>query len=471
MSLIIDINPVPWKILDLVRARILKNRAKKAKKATDWSKETLKREMSLQPGPLSRRKRDEPSFLTAGAVDVGIGWFHIGRNYNVTDTFEVSNSGWSNGNPYLYFYEAQFLFFQPNNSFSPEAWVPESGPTSRTITTTQTSSATLEFIITVGSRSGEAWKQATYKLNFSGTGSKSESETHLYDDNTLFGPYYKRYQTIYSGSHNFLARIQYGLFPAGQSSILLVISIAQYKRNNWFYDGGIAKAFDDPIPFGGGQSRGTLVLENTKQISFLITASEVTELTHSLPAFMQKDINSVLLADSTANPNEAQSVFFQAVSMNTANPATVKPSFSQAPIGVYQGNAPWSVPSERVSSVIFESIGSDGTLNTVSSQQAKSSYGEFSGNAEIPVLGYKRDEPSAPSTPRTESGLFGIITGASVTSPVTTEMLDAGLDDELELSPGPNAEDRPEPVKLIIAYDYHGGNYCVDQLRLLGINL
>jgi hypothetical protein len=64
MSLIIDIDPVPWKILDLVRARILKNRAKKAKKGVDWSKETLKREMSLQPGPLSRRKRDEPSFIS-----------------------------------------------------------------------------------------------------------------------------------------------------------------------------------------------------------------------------------------------------------------------------------------------------------------------------------------------------------------------------------------------------------------------
>lgn len=66
MSLIIDINPVPWKILDLVRARILKNRAKKAKKGVDWSKETMKREMSLQPGPLSRRKRDEPSFIPSG---------------------------------------------------------------------------------------------------------------------------------------------------------------------------------------------------------------------------------------------------------------------------------------------------------------------------------------------------------------------------------------------------------------------
>jgi hypothetical protein len=62
MSLIVDINPVPWKILDLVRARILKNRAKKAKKGIDWSKETLKREMSLQSEPLISRRKDEPSF-------------------------------------------------------------------------------------------------------------------------------------------------------------------------------------------------------------------------------------------------------------------------------------------------------------------------------------------------------------------------------------------------------------------------
>ena len=72
MSLIIDINPVPWKILDLVRARILKNRAKTAKKGVDWSKETMKREMALQPGPLSRRKRDEPSFVGGPYVHYSI---------------------------------------------------------------------------------------------------------------------------------------------------------------------------------------------------------------------------------------------------------------------------------------------------------------------------------------------------------------------------------------------------------------
>jgi hypothetical protein len=63
MSLIVGINPVPWKILDLVRARMLKNRTKKAKKGLDWSKETLRREMALAPAPLISRRRDEPSFV------------------------------------------------------------------------------------------------------------------------------------------------------------------------------------------------------------------------------------------------------------------------------------------------------------------------------------------------------------------------------------------------------------------------
>jgi hypothetical protein len=63
MSLVVELYPVPWKILDLVKARILKNRAKKAKKGLDWSKETLRREMALSPAPLISRRRDEPSFF------------------------------------------------------------------------------------------------------------------------------------------------------------------------------------------------------------------------------------------------------------------------------------------------------------------------------------------------------------------------------------------------------------------------
>ena len=71
MSLIVDINPVPWKILDLVKARILKNRAKKAKKGLDWSTD-LRREMALSPAPLISGKRDEPSFVPSGRVHYSI---------------------------------------------------------------------------------------------------------------------------------------------------------------------------------------------------------------------------------------------------------------------------------------------------------------------------------------------------------------------------------------------------------------
>ena len=92
MSLIIDIDPVPWKILDLVKARILKNRAKKAKKGTDWSKETLKREMSLQPGPLSRRKKDEPSFIYSSSIHYSISIIDEDDNYSYTK----SNLDWEN---------------------------------------------------------------------------------------------------------------------------------------------------------------------------------------------------------------------------------------------------------------------------------------------------------------------------------------------------------------------------------------
>jgi len=72
MSLIVQINPVPWKILDLVKARILKNRAKKAKRSGDWSKEVMRREMSLQPVSLLSRKREEPSFTSSGSVHYSI---------------------------------------------------------------------------------------------------------------------------------------------------------------------------------------------------------------------------------------------------------------------------------------------------------------------------------------------------------------------------------------------------------------
>jgi hypothetical protein len=70
MSLIVDINPVPWKILDLVRARILKNRAKKKKQGMNWSTDEVKRAMALQPHPLSKLRKEEPSFIFDNSISI-----------------------------------------------------------------------------------------------------------------------------------------------------------------------------------------------------------------------------------------------------------------------------------------------------------------------------------------------------------------------------------------------------------------
>jgi hypothetical protein len=95
MSLIVDINPVPWKILDLVKARILKNRAKKAKKGMDWSKETLRREMALSPAPLISRRRDEPSFVAGGSIHYSITILPTNTEYlrGTVTGFFVAESG------------------------------------------------------------------------------------------------------------------------------------------------------------------------------------------------------------------------------------------------------------------------------------------------------------------------------------------------------------------------------------------
>jgi hypothetical protein len=67
MSLIVDINPVPWEILDLVRARILKNRAKKQKRQPEKGKE-LRRVMQVDNGILAKQRWEEPSFVGGDRV-------------------------------------------------------------------------------------------------------------------------------------------------------------------------------------------------------------------------------------------------------------------------------------------------------------------------------------------------------------------------------------------------------------------
>ena len=65
MSLIVDINPVPWEILEQVKARILKNRAKKQKREPDKGKE-LQRVMQVDNGILAKQRWEEPSFIGGG---------------------------------------------------------------------------------------------------------------------------------------------------------------------------------------------------------------------------------------------------------------------------------------------------------------------------------------------------------------------------------------------------------------------
>jgi hypothetical protein len=67
MSLIVDINPVPWEILDLVRARILKNRAKKQKRQPEKGKE-LRRVMQVDNGILAKQRWEDPSFVGGGGT-------------------------------------------------------------------------------------------------------------------------------------------------------------------------------------------------------------------------------------------------------------------------------------------------------------------------------------------------------------------------------------------------------------------
>jgi hypothetical protein len=65
MSLIVDINPVPWEILDLVKARILKNRANRQKRQPEKPGE-LRRVMQVDNGLLAKQRWEEPSFISGG---------------------------------------------------------------------------------------------------------------------------------------------------------------------------------------------------------------------------------------------------------------------------------------------------------------------------------------------------------------------------------------------------------------------
>jgi len=365
-----------------------------------------------------------------GEVAVGVAWLHISQNYTITSNSETPyDDSWSNGIP-------------------GSSWDPLSGPTTRRVGGIGSASATLEFVITVGTRSGEAWNRFRYALDLS-------VQTNYYYKDTHYVVYFtdangnQQYTTtskidVYeSKSSIFFTRLWYSIFPAGQSDLILVVTIAKFAITGYYGD-----------TENGHYSDGAFNLQSTRQISFLVTQSSITELTHGIPAFMQKQIDNEL-AVGTNRPHS---------SVN--NPSvTIKPAFSQAAIGIYARGF------NSASSVSYEGIASSGTHSTVTPQQAKASYAAYSGNPEIPILGYRRNDPLTTSTPTTERGVFGIIPAASVTGAVTSGMLAAGLDDELEQRPGSNAQNQPESVEMIIAYDYHGSTYCRRRLAALGITL
>jgi hypothetical protein len=448
MSLIVDVNPVPWKILDLVRARILKNRAKKKKVDQGFSATAIRREINAQQGLLAKRRMEEPSFLIQDQGKYGVGWLHIGQNYTVTsDVGNVSDTDWSNG--YVYLGNGYGL----NTSAGPWNQAPNS-TTDRTIITTTAQTASLELTFTVGTGSGETWKQVKHTVNY------SLSQTVYAYLSSQMVPYYTdpygnvsyRVQdyneTSVTGTSNFYAMSEYSIFPAGQSDIIVVAFVTQFQYTYSIYS----------VSGSSGSFVRSFTPISTRQISFLITDNSIVELTHPVPAFAQRKIDYW-----RANGPIPNTSYFTETGGVFKN------------IGIYF----LGISANTTSSAIFESILPEGAslpdannfMQNYSPQQAKASYAAFSGNTEIPVLGYKRDDPSAAITPTTERGVFGIIPGASVTAPVTAEMLAAGLDDEQVQGPGPNAENRTEPVGMIVAYDYHGGTYCRDQLAALGITL
>jgi hypothetical protein len=381
-------------------------------------------------------------------VDVGVGWLHIGKNHTViTDEFEIINET--------------------------DADEINISPTYERRTINGSGSASLEFVVTVGARSGERWKQFRHSLAFSYAGTDFFEKTWTRIEDGLIDIVLVEERRSVNGTNNFFVGLWWNLLPAGQSDMILVVSMAQYHSDIAYEQYG-----SDPGVF----SRNSFTVQNTTHTCFLVTESDVVELTQPLPAFMQKKIDSVPAEYAAGNTTYG---FINNV--NSLIPARL--AVPQPAIGVYQINhpnpyvatelslsqpaaSPYRIGFNSVSSVVYESIAPDGTFSAVSAQQAKESYAEYSRIAEIPVLGYKIErDPVILSTPTAERGVFGIIPNASVTLPVTAKMLAAGLDDELEQVPGPNAANQPEPVQMVVAYDYHGGSYCRDRLTQMGINL
>jgi hypothetical protein len=134
MSLIVDINPVPWEILDLVRARILKNRAKKQKRQPEKPEE-LRRVMQVDNGILAKQRWEEPSFIGGDRIPFFAVVIHSEFTYTkislvfngepvTTPSFEFLTPGnyifaWSAGEQdYQIISETVNLFYSASRAFN-----------------------------------------------------------------------------------------------------------------------------------------------------------------------------------------------------------------------------------------------------------------------------------------------------------------------------------------------------------------
>jgi hypothetical protein len=96
MSLIVDINPVPWEILDLVKVRILKNRANRQKRQPEKGKE-LRRVMQVDNGILAKQRWEEPSFIGGERVHYSISIIDEDDGYGTRyGTRDINWLDWSN---------------------------------------------------------------------------------------------------------------------------------------------------------------------------------------------------------------------------------------------------------------------------------------------------------------------------------------------------------------------------------------
>jgi hypothetical protein len=97
MSLIVDINPVPWEILDLVRARILRNRAEKQKRKEKSEEGSRLRPVTpVDSGLLAKQRWEEPSFIGGGGVHYSISIIDEDDGYGTQYARDIDWLDWSN---------------------------------------------------------------------------------------------------------------------------------------------------------------------------------------------------------------------------------------------------------------------------------------------------------------------------------------------------------------------------------------